>query len=100
MWEGGGGGMKGGSDGGGQGMEKSRLCSSQSGPEHVGHVSVGAVDPEDQGEGNGHKRPGDALHACSEAAAFGAGRLLQFFTRLQVVPGGKLEELVQKNDRQ
>lgn len=24
-----------------------RVCSGQSGPEHVGHVSVGAVDPED-----------------------------------------------------
>lgn len=80
--------------GGGE-MEKSRLCSSQSGPEHVGHVSVGAVDPEDQGEGNGHEGPGDALHACRQAAAFGAGRLLQVFTGLQVVPGGKLEELVQ-----
>lgn len=76
-------------------MEKSRLCSSQSGPEHVGHVSVGAVDPEDQGEGNGHEGPGDALHACRQAAAFGAGGLLQVFTGLQVVPGGKLEELVQ-----
>lgn len=75
-------------------MEKSRLCSSQSGPEHVGHVSVGAVDPEDQREGNGHEGPGDALHTCRQAAAFAAGRLLQFFTGLQVVPGGKLENLV------
>ncbi len=79
----------------GRGMEKLRLCSSQSGPEHVGHVSVGAVDPEDQREGNGHKGPGDALHTCRQEAAFGAGRLLQLFTGLQVVPGGKLEKLVQ-----
>lgn len=79
----------------GWGWKKSRLCSSQSGPEHVGHVSVGAVDPEDQREGDGHEGPGDALHACRQAAAFGAAGLLQLFTRLQVVPGCKLEELVQ-----
>lgn len=76
-------------------MEKSRLCSNQSGHEHVGHVSVAAVDPEDQGESNGHEGPGDALHTCRQGAAFGAGRLLQLFTRLQVVPGGKLEQFVQ-----
>lgn len=75
--------------------ERSRLCSSQSGPEHVGHVSVGAVDPEDQGEGKGHEGPGDALHTCRQAAAFGVGGLLQLFTGLQVVPGSKLKELVQ-----
>lgn len=84
-----------GSDGSGWGMEKSRLCSSQSGPEHVGHVSVAAVDPEDQGEGNGHKGPGDSLHTCRQGAAFGVGRLLQVFTGLQVVPGSKLEQFVQ-----
>lgn len=77
------------------GVEKLRLCSSQSGPEHVGHVSVGAVDPEDQGEGNGHEGPGDSLHTCRQRAASGAGRLLQVFTRLQVVSGSKLEQLVQ-----
>lgn len=71
-------------------MEKSKLCSSQSGPEHVGHVSVGAVDPKDQGEGHGYEGPGDALHTCRQAAAFASVRLLLFFTELQVVPGGKL----------
>lgn len=76
-------------------MEESRLCSSQSAPEHVGHVSVGAVDPEDQGEAEGHEGPGDALHACSQAAAVRAGGLFQLFTRLQVVPGRKFQNLVQ-----
>lgn len=80
--------------------EMSRLCSSQSGPEHVGHVSVGAVDPEDQGEGNGHEGPGDSLHACRQAATSRAGRLLQFFTGLQVVPGCELKKLVQEDDGQ
>lgn len=75
-------------------------CSSQSGPEHVGHVSVAAVDPEDQGEGQGHEGPGDALHACRQAAASGAGQLLQLFTGLQVVPGSKLQKLVQQDDGQ
>lgn len=81
--------------GGERKMEKSKLCSSQSGPEHVGHVSVGAVDPEDQGEGNGHEGPGDSLHTCRQEAAFGAGRFLQVFTRLQVISGSKFEHLVQ-----
>lgn len=77
------------------------LCSSQSGPEHVCHVSVGAVNPQHQREGEGHKGPGDALHASKQGAAFAAG-LLQLFTRvvLHVVPGCQLQDLVQQEDGQ
>lgn len=70
---------------------------SQSGPQHGGHVSVCAVDPQHQGQGDGHEGPGDALSACKQGAA-SAGRLLQLFTQLRVVPGGELEQLVQEDD--
>ena len=87
-----------GREGGGVLEENSVLgCSSQSRPEHVGHVSVRAVDPQHQWDGEGHEGPGDALHACSEAAALG---LLLLFTGLQVVPGRELEQLVQQDDGQ
>lgn len=80
--------------------KKLRLCSSQSGHEHVSQVSVRAVDPEDQREGNGHKGPGDALHTCKQAAAFGAGELLQLSVALQVVPGSELQQLIKQDDGQ
>lgn len=70
---------------------------SQSGPQDGRHVSVGAVDPQHQGQGDGHKGPGDSLGACRQRAAF-ACRLLQLFTEFQVVPGHKLKQLVQEND--
>lgn len=79
----------------GGGMKQLRLCSGQSGHEHVSHVSVRAVDPHNQWEGNGHEGPGDALHTCKQGAGFAAGRLLQLSTGLQVVPGSKLEHFVQ-----
>lgn len=72
---------------------------SQSGPKHVRHVSVEAVDPHHQGEGDGHKGPGDPLHACRQGVAF-SGRIVPMFTRFQVVPGRKLKHLIQKDDRQ
>lgn len=72
---------------------------SQSGPQHGGHVSVGAVDPQHQGQGEGHKGPGDALGACRQGAA-SAGRLLQLVTKVQVVPGDELEQLVQQDNGQ
>lgn len=71
----------------------------QSGPQHGGHISVGAVDPQHQGQGDGHEGPGDALGACRQRVAF-AGRLLQLFTQVQVVPGCILEQLVQQDDGQ
>lgn len=58
---------------------------SQSGPQHGGHVSVGAVDPQHQGQGDGHEGPGDALGTCRQRAAF--GRLLHLFTEVHVVAG-------------
>lgn len=72
---------------------------SQSGPQHGRHISVGAVDPQHQGQGDGHKGPGDALGTCTQGAAF-AGSLLRWFTPVQVVPGKKLEQLVQQDDGQ
>lgn len=74
------------------------VCRSQSGPQYGGHVSVCAVDPQHQGQGNGHEGPGNALSACRQGAA-SLGRLLQLFTQLQVVPGGELQQLVQQDDR-
>lgn len=71
---------------------------SQSGPQHGGHVSVGAVDPQHQGQRHGHEGPGDALGACGQGAAF--GRLLRLFTEVHVVAGGILEQLVQQDDGQ
>lgn len=65
------------------------MCWSQSGPQHDGHVSVGAVDPQHQGQGDGHEGPGDALGTCRQRAAF-ASRLLHRFTEVHVVPGGVL----------
>lgn len=65
------------------------MCWYQSGPQHGGHISVGAVDPQHQGEGDGHEGPGDAFGACRQGAAF-AGWLLQLITEVQVVPGHKL----------
>lgn len=76
------------------------MCSSQSGYEHVSQVSVRAVDPEDQREGNGHEGPGHALHTCKQGVAFRAGWLLQLPATIQVVPGSKLKELVEQDDRQ
>lgn len=76
------------------------MCWSQSGPQHGRHVSVGAVDPQQKGQGDGHEGPGDALGTCGQRAAF-AGRLLQLFTKVQVVPPGhKLKQLVQQDDGQ
>lgn len=73
------------------------LCLGQSrGVEHLGQVSVSAVDPEHQGQGDGHKRPGDALRAGGQRAA--ALLLLQLLGRLQVVARGKLEQLIQQDD--
>lgn len=70
---------------------------SQSGPQDGGDVSVGAVDPQHQGQGDGHEGPGDARGACRQVAA-GAGWLLVAFTEIQVVPGRKLQQLVQQDD--
>lgn len=72
---------------------------SQSGPQHGRHISVSAVDPQHQRQGDGHKGPGDALGTCRQRAAFG-GWLLQLFTKVQVVPGKKLKQLVQQDDWQ
>lgn len=62
---------------------------SQSGPQHGRHISVSAVDPQHQRQGDSHEGPGDALGTCRQRAAF-AGRLLQLFTKFQVVSGQKL----------
>lgn len=81
-------------------MSTSHWCSgSQSGPEHGRHVSVGAVDPQHQGQGDGHEGPGDAVGTCRQRTAF-AGWLLQLFTKVQVVPGQKLKQLIQEDDGQ
>ncbi|KAG7222127.1 hypothetical protein INR49_016699 [Caranx melampygus] len=57
---------------------------SQSGPQHGGHISVSAVDPQHQRQGDGHEGPGDAVSTCRQRAAF-TGRLLQLFTKVQSV---------------
>lgn len=74
------------------------LLVSQSGPQQGRHISVSDVDPQHQWKGDGHKRPGDSLGTCRQRAAFG-GRLLQLFTKVVVVPGQKLKQLIQQDDR-